>query len=622
MAGIYIFVSPKDSERAGRAARSLSYYDDEEQRIVASDRLTCVWSGVNDVALWGPAQDPRTGNFVITSGRISFEETDWLGAEKLHLYDGGLAARILLHQFNESGIDGVLEQSGPAVIFVWDNVRQQLHLTTDRMGYHPIFLYREHDVKQCAISTSPDAIANDPRSETSFDRVAMAEFLSGWRATPPNTYYKEITYAAVASHHIWDLSTNSHRVREYWHPFEDDFYRNIDEASDALEEALTQSIRVRTTARLSPVVCFASGGLDSRAILFNAADNGEVVALNLFDAPGRDARIAQDLCAATGTRYVGFGRDLDYYPRLMRENARVGNGMWSLEDQHYLGTRGLVRALGARTVMTACTTDWVFKGYGLEKTYRRFLGRNLPFQKLTNERIDAFLPNYRLPVAAEYRKEIDERYRAWTGDLPRRLETDHDRLRAEDKRVRPACYAVSVSGGIMYRAFPYDTFLGDRRMADCYSRMRPGWKLNSSVWGMTVRRMGGPGGRLPDSGSGFAPGDSIQMQLLKFGSGWLKRRIVPSRNFRNQSDSIVAEGSWPNYGWLIRHSGRIACVWNEAPTEDRELLNGVFGRDLWMESLNDWSSRPNEYFRILTMLNWLRLAHSSNDGGRAALHRT
>jgi len=230
----------------------------------------------------------------------------------------------------------------------------------------------------------------------------------------------------------------------------------------------------------------------------------------------------------------------------------------------------------------------------------------LPIQKLTQERVDTFLPNHRIAFAVEYRRRIEERYDEWVGDLPRRLSKDLDWLETEDKRVRPACYAVSVSGGSMYRIFPYDTFLGDRRVADCYARMPARWKLNSRVWGLAVRKMGGRAGKIPDSGSGFAPGDSNPMQVLKFGMGWVKRRLPSSGSSRNHADSIVADGSWPDYGWCIRNSEHIACDWNEALPEHRDFLNGILGRDLWAEDLNSWSRRPHECFRLLTMLNWLR----------------
>ena len=58
----------------------------------------------------------------------------------------------------------------------------------------------------------------------------------------------------------------------------------------------------------------------------------------------------------------------------------------------------------------------------------------------------------------------------------------------EDRRIRPACYTVSVSGQIMYRIYPYDTFFADSRVAECYSRIHPDWKLNREVWGRAAAR--------------------------------------------------------------------------------------------------------------------------------------
>ena len=289
--------------RAEYAARALRYYDDESQQVVACNQVTCIWSGVNEMALWGPTQDLSTGNWVVTSGRVALDETEWRECERLSQYAGGLSTKALLHRFNTNGISGVLGHSGPAIVVVWDNVKTQLHLLTDHMGYQPVFLYRPDVVDQCVISTSPDIMAGDPNVESEIDRVAIAEFLSGWRATPPNTYYQKIKYAGAANHHLWDLTTKTHTARQYWEPFQEEYYRDIDEASEALEEVLEHSIRIRTSSRLSPVVSFTSGGQDSRAVLCNAAPDGELIALNLFDMPGKDAQIAQELCVSTGTRY-------------------------------------------------------------------------------------------------------------------------------------------------------------------------------------------------------------------------------------------------------------------------------------------------------------------------------
>ncbi len=148
---------------------------------------------------------------------------------------------------------------------------------------------------------------------------------------------------------------------------------------------------------------------------------------------------------------------------MQAENVRWSGAMWSAEDNHYLGVHDVVQQIGADLVMTACTTDWVFKGYGLEKTYRKFLGRNLPIKQFIDQRVDGFLPNYPLPAPAQYADAINDRMNNWFQGTPTILETDRDRLLVEDRRIRPTCYTVSVSGQIMYRTYPYDSFLADSR---------------------------------------------------------------------------------------------------------------------------------------------------------------
>src|SRR5262249_16730866 len=154
-------------------------------------------------------------------------------------------------------------------------------------------------------------------------------------------------------------------------------------------------------------------------------------------------------------------------------------------------------------VMTACTTDWVFKGYGLEKTYYRLMGRDLPFKRYLKTRVLGFLPNHPLPAPKDFAPVIEQRMQDWFKGCASELVTERDQLEVEDRRVRPACYMVSVSGQIMYRTYPYDTFLADSRLAECYSRIPPKWKLNGEVWGKAAAKICKKAGSIVDSNYGW-----------------------------------------------------------------------------------------------------------------------
>ena len=601
MAGIYLFFGREDSHRINRAAKSLQFFD-EEREVLTNEFVSIAWLGHDDVDLFGPARDESTGTLLLTSGRVSWDEIDWSRAEGLAGLSGGLSNRLLLERYLQNGIGAVERHNGPAVVVIWDPRTATLHILTDHFGYHPAFLYKPENFDEAVFSTFPDAIASDSRVSVSHDFASMAEFLSAWRITPPNTYYSEIKYAGPATRHSWRMRDRKYERREYWRPFESGTFRSLDEAADQLAGAVRNAVRIRTLERLAPVVSFTSGGMDSRAILFSAAAPSALIGLNMYDVPNRESGVSKRLCEAAGTRYIGFGRDEDYYPRWLPEAVRISGAMWSHEDNHYLGARDTVMSLGARTVMTACTTDWLFKGYGLEKTYARFLGRNLPIKVFTHDRVDGFLPNMPRGVPPKVATEANERMQTWFQGTPSRLLTDPDWLAVEDRRVRPTCYAVSVSGQMMYRIFPYDTFLGDAAIAECYSRSKAKWKINADLWGKAVRQLCVGGESIEDANFGWRVGSSTVEKLRAFGVGWIRRRLSSPRL---QTRGLATEGSWPNMGWYARNSTTLASLWNGISPATRDIVREAWGSDPWAIPLADWADTPHNLFRLLTLATHL-----------------
>ena len=602
MAGLYVTLGRPDHARMDAAAARLTFFE-ETAVISCVEGFSFAWVGHDDPALFGPALDPATGVRVVTCGRVSWEEADWKRAENLLQFEGGLSNRLQLERYLATGPAALERHNGPAALLLWDPRSKVVHLWTDHFGYHPVFLYQPESIEQAIIATFPDVIADDRLAHVTPDETSMAEFLSAWRITPPNTYYREIKHAGAAMHCTWEMPRRTFSKKRYWVPFQEERFPDIESAAEELAFAVREAVRIRTLPRLAPVVCYTSGGMDSRAVLFAAANPADVIGLNLYDVPNKESAISKRLCDTAGVRYVGFARDDDYYPRWLREGARLSGGMWSTEDNHFLGTRALVRELGARTVITACTTDWVFKGYGLEKTHARMFGRNLPINVFTHERINGFLPNIPHAVPDEFRSAVAARLEEHFGGTPTHLKSDADWLAVEDRRIRPACYAVSVSGQIMYRIFPYETFLADPRVADCYSRIRAEWKLNSDVWAKAVQRICATAGDVEDANFGWRIGSSTPRKLATFARGWIQRRINPPALGR--SDQLATEGSWPNLAWYARHSRTLKSMWETTPADARDVIARAWGGDPWAIDLSEWSKTPNDLFRIMTLAKHL-----------------
>lgn len=599
---LYYSPSPVSRDRLDAVARELVRAPDVH--VTQPGAGGFLWVG-RDERRFGPAHDPATGVRVLCSGRLSWPMAEWERAENLP-FEGGLGPRLLLERYLDGGIDSVVPFNGSTIVVIHDPRERLHHVATDQFGYHPCFLYKSDTLEDCVLSTFPDAFCADEMLQLSYDLVSMAEFLRAWRITPPHTYFEQVKYAGAATLTTFDERSGKVRTREYWRPFEDGFFTSIDEAAEALADALTQAISERTAIAERPLF-FISGGADSRVMLFANEEREKITAVTIYEHESLETQIAEDLCRMAGVSFAKLRRDNDYYPRQLPDIVRWSGAMWSAEDSHYPGFTDKLDEFDPDLVMTACTTDWLFKGYGLEKDYWKLVGKPLPFFRMTDERIDGFLPNIPLPAPEHLTGEIDARMDAWFDGCPHSLKTAKDRLRVEDRRVRPACYTVSVSGQIMYRTFPYDTFFADERLAQVYSRSRPEWKLNRELWGKAAAIICKDAGDLVDSNWGWRIDAGPREKAIAFAKGWLTRRLKRAKTQPSLAqDRPPPAGSWPEYGWYAEHSATLNDMWDSANAEERARMRSIANVDPWSSPLASFRNEGSLLFRIMTLLNHWR----------------
>lgn len=605
MAGIYAIVENQDSSRIKAAVERLNFFSEEYIETASEPGFTFGLVSQDDPELFGPALDPQTGVRVISAGRVAWEESEWQQAAKLEQYKGGLSNRLLLKQYLHGGIKAVERHNGSAILLIWDPQQQQVHLLTDHLGYYPIFLYQPEKIKGCVIASFPDAIADDRAVHLTPDYVSMSEFLWQAKATPPHTYYQEVKYPGAATHCCWDLRQGTYQKREYWQPFQADSFSSLSEAVGELAAAVRRSVYIRTLPRLGPIVNYTSGGLDSRVILAAAADPNCVIGVNLYDVPNREAAVAEQVCQAAGVKYVGFARDPDYYPQWMRSNIKYSGAMWSEYHSHFLGTRELVCGqLQARTVLSGCSSDFLFKSYNLDRAFIfPSLRWNFPIYVFSSQWNGGFLdpPLSHNPQPPAFAELMGQRLQEWFAGASVKLRTDRDRLWVEDKRNRPMCYAAGLPFQLMFRTFPYDSFLADRAIADCYGRItNAGWKLNSRLWGLVIAEICGRS--VVDANFGWQPGASNAEKVLAIARKGLSKQLgfTPKRS----NNGLVTNGSWPKMSWYINHSSTIRQMWETTPLEDRQAIGELWGSDPWQIPLDQWAKFGYEFFRIASLLNY------------------
>src|SRR6266436_8948205 len=184
---------------------------------------------------------------------------------------------VILHAFEEWGIDCLHKFRGMFAIALWDAKRRQLWLIRDRIGVKPLYYSIHHG--RITFASEIKALLEDEEQKREVNEEALYYYLS-FNATPaPLTLFSGIRKLAPGT---WLKVSADGQVQErrYWDVW--DHTQPLTNVSDAeIAERLISELRTAVKLRKIsdvPVGVFLSGGIDSstNAALFSEGDGKPV----------------------------------------------------------------------------------------------------------------------------------------------------------------------------------------------------------------------------------------------------------------------------------------------------------------------------------------------------------
>jgi len=177
---------------------------------------------------------------------------------------------VILHAFEEWGIDCIQKFRGMFAIALWDNRKRQLWLIRDRIGVKPLYYSLHHG--RITFASEIKALLQDPQQERAVDEEGFYHFLSFLTTPAPNTLFRGIrklpggtwlrisTDGRIEEHRYWDVWDHTRSLASY----------SDDDIAQRLREELRLSVKLRKVSDV-PVGVFLSGGIDSsvNAALFS-----------------------------------------------------------------------------------------------------------------------------------------------------------------------------------------------------------------------------------------------------------------------------------------------------------------------------------------------------------------
>ena len=186
--------------------------------------------------------------------------------QKGHSFRTNSDVEVLLHLYEEHGIDFLDKINGQFAFVIYDRKHRRLFLARDHFGINPLYYSIINGL--FIFASEIKAILEHPQAPREVDLTGLDQTLSFPGLVSPRTMFKGIK--SLKSGHYILVENGEISVREYWDldypPLgASSISKSENEYVDELKELLTRSVRYRLQSDV-PVGFYLSGGLDSSLI--------------------------------------------------------------------------------------------------------------------------------------------------------------------------------------------------------------------------------------------------------------------------------------------------------------------------------------------------------------------
>jgi asparagine synthase (glutamine-hydrolysing) len=361
--------------------------------------------------------------------------------QKGHRFATRSDTEVLLHLYQEEGVDCVTHLNGQWAFAIWDRRQQHTFLSRDRFGVRPLF-YSLAD-RKLVFASEIKALFAHPGVPREIDEAALQQIFTFWHTLPPQTIFKGV--AELPPGHSLIFKDGELRVWQYWSL---DSVANTPERSREDERTLAEELlrllldasRLRLRADV-PVGSYLSGGLDSTVVTALMrklrADRIGSFAVSFDDAEFDESQYQREASDFLGTEHQDA-------PCSHRDIAEVfPDVIWHTETPilrtapapMFLLSR-LVRNKGFKVVLSGEGSDEFMGGYDIykESKVRRFLAaqpdsrlrplllrRLYPYLPGIQRQPEAYLQSFFHTQPGETRDPFFSHLRRW--ELTARLQT-------------------------------------------------------------------------------------------------------------------------------------------------------------------------------------------------------
>lgn len=208
--------------------------------------------------------------WIVFNGEIyNYQELRQELVAKGHFFKTKSDTEVIVHLYEEYGVDCVLKLRGMFAFAIWNSVERSLLLARDRVGIKPLYYYVDENF--LSFGSEIKAILADPAVKREVDPEIIDRFLTYYYLPGAQTLLRNVF--KLEPGHVLTVRDGEVQIRCYWDldfPGADSRHSSND-LEQQLVELLDETVQLHMISDV-PVGFLLSGGLDSTAMLSFAAE--------------------------------------------------------------------------------------------------------------------------------------------------------------------------------------------------------------------------------------------------------------------------------------------------------------------------------------------------------------
>lgn len=274
MCGICGFMNWKSGDRpqaeiVENMLRAIRHRGPDGSRSLILDEIALGFDRLSFIDLDGGMQpiqnEDRTISMICNGEIFNFRELRDELAAKGHVFATGTDVEVIIHLYEEQGLDFVNRLNGQFAIALYDGKRRRLLLVRDHIGICPLFYTVVGG--RVVFASEIKAILEYPGVKRRLNLKAVDQLMNYPGVVSPNTFFDSI-YSLQAGHMLQIEPEEEIRDREYWdliYSAEEEEDKGEAYYTERLRELLRDAISKRLVADV-PIGFYISGGLDSSVV--------------------------------------------------------------------------------------------------------------------------------------------------------------------------------------------------------------------------------------------------------------------------------------------------------------------------------------------------------------------